>query len=212
MENDSRIGRLLDRVTEFLNEQAWFQQLKEKWEELDPQSRTYLKFASLGLSVFGIIALGVSYVWSVHQLKREVAEKAEILHMVQSANDELTRLRESSSAITAAGSASSEPWPNYLSTLAEGAGITKESLVVSDEKKVTSASSAGAGTEALKESIFEVSLKKVNIRQIVRLAVAIEGGSRPAKLRQLTIDTQQDPTGYMQASLSISAFSAAAPK
>jgi hypothetical protein len=43
----------LDAVTDFLNDQPWFQQLKQKWEELDPQSRTYLQIAAVIGTPFG---------------------------------------------------------------------------------------------------------------------------------------------------------------
>ena len=84
----------LHAVTDFLNEQDWFQQLKAKWEELDPQSRGYLKIAGGAATALLFLYLVLSSIWSVHKLKKELSEKNDLLMMIQSANDEMHRLRE----------------------------------------------------------------------------------------------------------------------
>ena len=46
----------------------------------------------------------------------------------------------------------------------------------------------------------------MNIKQVVRYAASLESGSRPIKLRNLLIDTKTDPSGYLDATLALSAF------
>lgn len=200
MESNSRFGQWMSSASEFLSEQAWFQQLKARWDELDPQSRLYLKAAGFVVSILLVIGVSGNFVWSVHRLKRELAEKTEILQSIQSANDELRRLKETTSGLAAAATAGGEPWGTYLGNVAGTAGIGKEAVTVSEEKK-------GAGSEQVKESLVDVTIKKVNIRQLVRYAYQLENGTRPVKLRNLLIDTHSDLTGYLDATLSVSAFS-----
>lgn len=206
MENKSTFGRWMGSAGEWLQEQPWFQQLKASWDELDPQSRLYLKTASFVVAIALVVGFSANFVWSVHRLKRELGDKTELLQTLQNANNELRRLKETTSALTTTAAApAKENWATYLSNVAGGAGIGKETLTVSDEKK-------GAGSEQLKEALIEVTVKKVNIRQLVRYAFQLENGTRPVKLRNLLIDTHSDLSGYLDATLSVSAFSLAPAK
>jgi type II secretory pathway component PulM len=199
MENESKLSQALSRFGEKLNEQVWFQQLKAKWDELDPQSRTYLQFAGLGGSVLLAIIIVVSSIWSVSRLRTEVDEKTALLTSIQSASDEIRRIKETLPA-GGGGGAEAGAWGPYLEGSAANAGIDKAAMTVGEEKK-------GGGGEMITESLFDVTLKKVSIKNIVRFAHQLETGARPVKLRNLSIDTKADPAGYMDAVLSLSAFS-----
>ncbi|MFL5812362.1 MAG: hypothetical protein ACJ763_02195 [Bdellovibrionia bacterium] len=198
MEDKSRISQLMDSLSDWLNDQTWFQQLKEKWDELDPQSRLYLKFAGAGVSVLIVVFGLFSFYWSVHKTKQELMAKSELLSMMSNAADELRTLQAANSSLNAGGG-TNEPWPAYFETTANAAGIPKTNLTVSDSK-------AGTSSDVAKETLFDLTMKKVSIRQAVRLAQSLESGARPVKLRNLTIDTQPDGSGYLDATLSVSAF------
>lgn len=199
MLTDSRITEFFSSLTDRITEQAWFQELKGKWDELDPQSRLYLQIAGSVTSVVLVLGGAGSFVWSVHSLKRELTEKSELLSQLQSSNEELRRLKESTASLSGASTGANDPWQPYLTNIAASSGVPKESVTVSDEKK-------GSGSEQVKESLFEINLKHVNLRQVVRFAFALDSGTRPVKTRNLLVDTQGDPAGYMDATLSISAF------
>lgn len=201
MENESRFQQILTNISEWLNEQEWYGQLKAKWEELDPQSRIYLKAAGLGGSILLLFIFVISAVWSVHSLKNELADKQELLTSIQTANEELRRLREETAGSPAAmaGAGGNGTWPSYFEGLSATAGVDKSALTVGGEKP-------GATSEQAKETLFDLSLKHVSIKQVVRMAFGLENGSRPVKLRNLSIDTHADPQGYMDATLAVSAF------
>jgi hypothetical protein len=187
----------LDSVTDFLNEQEWFQQVRAKWEELDPQSRLYLKIAGAGAGVLIFIYLILSSVWSVYRLKHDLSDKNELLMMIDNANDEMHRLRADSPALSADQAAS--PWPDYFDGIATTSAIDKAILTVSPAKP-------GSGGDVAKEDLFDLSLKKATIRQVVKLAFNLENGNRPVKVRSISIDTNADPSGYLDATVSVSTF------
>ena len=163
-----------------------------------------LKFAGFGGGALILLISVLSFIWGVYSLKREVSEKSELLNTIQTANDELRRLKETSPPVQAP-EAGGGAWAQYFDAVAGGAGVDKAQLNVASEK-------VGNSTDTLKETLFDVAIKKVSIKQVVRLAFAFETGARPVKLRNLTIDTKADPEGYMDATLSISAFSLIPPK
>jgi len=191
-----RLSEGWDSLRESIQAQQWYQELQSKWEELDPQSRNYLQLAVTGVIVLTVLIVVLSFIFTVRGLRSEYSEKNELLSGIQSANDELKRLRESSGGL-AAGEANPN-WPAYIEQQAGGVGIDKAALTVSGER-------SGGSSDLAKELVYDVGVKHVSIKQVVRLAYAIENGSQPTKLRNLSIDAA-DPEGYMDATMSVSAF------
>jgi general secretion pathway protein M len=204
MESSSKISQWMTSVSDWLNDQEWFQQIRGKWDELDAQSRMYLKFAMGGGLAALLLFMTLSYAWGVRRQRLELGEKNDLLTLMKNAGDEVRRLRDANAAFNPAEGESSA-WGPYLETQAGTAGIEKASMTISPEK-------TGTGSELAKESMIEVALKHVSIRQIVRLAFQLENGTRPVKLRNLVVDTKADPTGYMDATLHLSAFNLTAVK
>ena len=209
MESESKFKQWFQSAVDFFNEQAWFQEAKTKWEELDPQSKMYLRLAGFGLTVLAVLSILTSVMWSVHSLKASLIEKRALLAMVQNATDEMRRLRESTPSSASGSSASnaenSGGWNGYFETTAGSAGIDKASLNISADK-------SGASSDQSKEHLFELGLKHVNIKQITRFAFMLESGHRPVKLKNLTIDTKSDRSGHLDATLAVSAFTLVTPK
>ena len=198
---DAVASRVLGRIYDKLYDQAWFQKLKTKWEELDTQSRMYLSMAGVAAVVFAVIIVLLSLMLTARSLKKELAEKNDLPTMIQSASDEMRRLKEIAPAAQGGhpGSQDTAPWAGYFELLAAGAGIEKTSLTANNEKIL-------AATEQAKETQYDLVLKHVGIKQVVKLAFSLENGAKPVKLRNLTIDTKSDPAGFMDATLSVSAF------
>lgn len=202
MEISEKITGWTAALTEFLNEQPWFQQIKSKYEELDPQSRTYLKFAAFGSSILLVIIIILSFIWSVYSLKSELTEKRKLLSLIQVANDEMRQFQDIIPSAASGGKGTdkdSVPWSTYFELLTGNAGLDKSALTISSEK-------AGNSNDQTKEILFDLNLKHVNIKQVVRYAFFLENGQRPVKLRNLSIDTKGDSSGYLDATLSVSAF------
>ncbi len=200
---ESTIGQWWSKTSEWLNEQSWFQQLKSQWDELDAQNRLYVQLVAAGAGALVVAYVIFGFISSVHRLRDEVNEKSELLTMLQSSNDELRRLKETSANVS--GAASTEPWPAYFDGMANASGLAKDGYTISDPKP-------GASSDVSKEVLFDIVVKHASIRQVVKFAQALETGPRPVKLRNLTIDTIPDGTGYLDTQLSVSAFSLANPK
>jgi len=191
----------VNTISDKLSEQEWFQQLKGKWEELDPQSRSYLKMAGFASAVILFLYLVFSSIWSIHGLKKDLADKDDLLNVVQSANEELRRLRETGGAQV---NAEVGNWSTYFEATATPLGIEKAALNISAEKP-------GTSSEVAKESLYDIAMKKVTIKQVIKYAFQLENGNRPVKMRNISITTNADPEGYMDATLSVSGFSLIPP-
>jgi len=235
MANDSRAAQWFSQIGDKLNEQVWYQQIKAKWDELDAQQKFYTQIGAVAGTVLFFVIWITSSLWGVHSLRVELDEKNELAAKIENASDEIRSLRESlpgggGPAASGVNAASDAPWPPYIETTAVTAGIDKTNLNVAPERlasggtadsaskpgsKDTSKSKDSKETDdaknnaplTSKESLIDISLHHVNIKQVVRFAFFLENGSRAVKVRNMTIDTKSDPTGYMDASLSVSAFS-----
>jgi hypothetical protein len=200
MENSGRLSEMMTKLTDFLEGQEWYTQLKAKWEELDPQSRMYLQIAGAVSVVLLVLLLMLSAVWSVHSARKELSDKNDLLTLINSANDELKRLQAGAIPQQIPATQETGPWQVYFEGIASQAGLDpKTNLTVGTEKP-------GNNTEVAKESLYDLALKHVSIRNVVRVVFSLDSGSRPVKIRNLSIDTKADPDGYMDATLSVSAF------
>ncbi len=143
-------------------------------------------------------------------MKKELTEKNELVTLIQSATNEMRQLKDSAPAGARTQNGGNGPWAPFLEQVATSSGIDKAALTVANEKTAPQPKDAPkeGGT---KETLMDVTLKKVNIKQVIRFINSLENGSRPVKLRALSIDTKNEATGYLDAVLSISGFSLAQP-
>ena len=199
---EDKLKELWEKISQSIAEQPWAQEFKGKWDEIDAQSKLYIKVAAGALGVCLLIFATLSSMWNVHKLKQELAEKRNLLTMIRNSTEELRKLQDSLPASAAAKSESKDasgPWTPYFETLASNAGLEKANYSISSEKQ-------GTSSDQSKEALFDIDLTHVNIKQVINLAVALENGQRPSKIRNMNITTKGDPTGYMDATLSVSGF------
>jgi len=202
MENESKFKRFFSKLGDSIAEQGWFQQFKAKWDELDARTKVFVQFGGIVTGVVLVLFVTFSSIWGVRSQKLELAEKNGLLSLIQSANDEMKRLRDSGGVSGAAGGGDGGPeaaWDQVFQGIATASSVDKTALSVSEAK-------AGTGLDAAKEFLFDLTLKGVNVRQVARFAFTLENGARPIKLRHLAIDTKDDMSGYLDAVLSVSAF------
>ena len=214
MENNSKFSEFIAKLTDSMREQEWYQQIKRKWDELDPQSRSYLQIVLTALFSLSFIFMIFSLFWGLHSQRKEIADKQEVLRFVQDSNEKIRKLGESGMGAASSDAKTEQTWSAYIEATAGTAGIDKPSLNISAEKPGAPPNKdlQAAGKDTAKESLVQIDVKHVSIKQIIRFAYSLESGTRPIKLRNLTIDTKNDPTGYMDASLSVSGFTIASAK
>ena len=204
MESESRLKNMRNSISDKLQDQVWFQQTKAKWDELDQKTRVTIKYATMGTSVLLLLLLLFSSISSVQTKKQELEEKLALVHKIQNSQDELRKLKEITSGASAGDP--SQTWSAYFESQAMQAGMDPATLKVSDEKVVAATPSKDSKSEKPKESLMDVAIKKINLRQLVNFVYNLENGARPAKVRNLTVETQPDESGYLDVTVAVSAF------
>lgn len=215
MEKESKLSQAFQSISDKVQDQVWFQQAKAKWDELDARSKRAVKyFLLIGGSVGGIALVGSS-LYSVSAQKTEIDDKLALVQKIQGAQDELRRLKDITSRFNGTDAT---PWGQFLQDKAQVAGFDPSVISVTSEKIVISAqtpagkkdpkSKDSAVAEAVvpEESVIEASLKKINVRQLVKYVHEVENGGRTVKVRRLQVDTNPDESGYLDATIIVSAF------
>jgi len=190
-----KLSGLMDRITE----QSWFQELKGKWDELDPQSKNILRagFALGGVSL--VILLIFSAIWSVHQTKSELTDKTNLLHLIQSSSDELKQLRVGISPTIMTPEKEMGSWSSYIENTILPLGVLKENFSIANERP-------GQTTEHSKETYFEVTIKHINVKQLVKIVQTLEKGSRAVRLRNISVEEKLEGSGELDTTLYLSTF------
>jgi type II secretory pathway component PulM len=174
------------------------QTLKSKWDDLDPQSRKNLSLAGGAAAVVLVLWIFISGVGGTYALRDQVRTKQDILNTLKNANQEMAQLRAAGGG--AAGVIGQKPnWAQILASVATQASVDGANMKTGPEKP-------GAVTLVSDEFLFDVELKHVSIKQVVRFAAGLERDSHPIKLRSMRIETD-GPEGYLNARLWVSGFS-----
>lgn len=201
MESESTESTFASRFNDKLNEQEWFQELKQKWEEFDPRTRMAAQLSAvIGFAVAVIIVVTFSY-WKVLTLKKEYQSKAELLNLIQAGNDEVRQLGSfrSQGADAEIDFSNQENFKSYLAKITLDVNLSEESIEIQDIK-------TGKSSDLFEETLAAIVLKNVNIKQMTKIAFEIENGSAPIRLRRLEMETRPDQSGYLSAKLFISAY------
>jgi len=195
-------------ISDKLQDQIWYQQGKAKWDELDSNTRTAIKYGTLGITVVGTLALVVTSAVTVSGKKSDLDDRLGLVQKIQSAQEELRKLKEVTSS--AGVSAADEPWQGYFEAQAAASGLDTATMKITGEKRLSApAPKKGEKKEEsrMNEVLVDLSLTKVNLRQLVKFVFNVENGGRTAKVRKLEINTQPDESGYLDVTLAVSGFS-----
>ncbi len=207
VENESAFGRLWARVSDKIQDQVWFQQIKSKWEELDGQSRYAIKVGSFVIVVVcatgGVISMAMSTVAS----HAELQEKRFLIQKIQTSQEELRKLKETTAR---AGMGDDGPWNSYIQAQAMASGLDPASVTVSEPKKVSPTNSKSPAL--IEEMEFETTVKKINVRHLVKFVYNVENAGRMAKVKKLEVLTQPDESGYLDVTFTTLGYTAAATK
>lgn len=193
----------LPPLLERISENEVFKQLKAKWDELDPQSRLYARSAMGVLGTLTVLTLVLSTLGKTSRLEHEVAEKTELISMLNSATDEIKILGATPSTTKpsdeAGGAEGKEPdWNATIQAFGEPSRIPKEKITLSSPLTPQS-------SDSVKESLIDVSLSQINVRQLLTFLVQAESSEHAIRVRNMQVDTI-GTDGHLQAKIALSAF------
>lgn len=201
---ENGIQDLKEKLSQAVQDSPIFQQIKTKYDELDANQKLAVTGGSAAVVILVILFSVYQLGSSVRAIKQDLADKNDLIRLLTTANDDLRKLRDEAAASgmsrTADTGDQNTAWNAHIEGQALNAGITKESISIGGEK-------AGTQGEQTKEALIDITLKKINVRHLAKFAASLESGTKPIKIRSMVVDAKPDGSAWLDATLSISAFS-----
>lgn len=199
MEINAKISQNIERFSQWLSEQVWFQQIKDHWNDLDPEHRRIAQWAGTALGILTFVIWIGSIYFGVSSLKSELEDKNDLLSLLQHAQEEVQAIEKMTGVSPSDGESSgiARDWNSHFQSAASQAQI--------DSSKITVTPGASSDTHPLvKEQLYDVALNRISIRQVTRFVYFVENG--PVKIRNFKMDTDGGE-GHVNLNLALSAFS-----
>lgn len=127
---------MITRMMEFLSTQAWFQELKTKWDGLDSTQQLYMKAGSAGAAALSLLGIIIGFGVSSYQLKNEFRDKQELLKLLSQAVDEIKP--QSGDSDATATQAQGVQWKRQLEALFSSVAISTPQVEWKEEKRLAS--------------------------------------------------------------------------
>ncbi|MBI2606262.1 MAG: hypothetical protein HYW49_09305 [Deltaproteobacteria bacterium] len=192
------LGELLEKI----KESEAYHQVKAKYDELDSQTKLYINLGIIAAILLVVVISVIGGVAKVSGLASDINRRDELIGYLQISADHLKQLKEKQEA--AQGNADvSSPLPTFIENVSTNTGLNPEKLVLGLEKP-------GQEMKEAKEALIEVKLTQINLKQLARLLFNLtdQGSARNLNIRDLTIDTKGDPTGYLDAAFMVATYKA----
>ncbi len=184
----SKISDAFEQFTAKIKEQEWYQQLEASFERLPPDQQKMVKMGAWAVGGLSVLIFTWTMVGSANDAKSEYYEKYELLQTLNQATDELRRLRGQNAGMNQGGTAN---WKQFFQN--DSIEVLKET--------------PGATQSVLQETLLDLEMKAVGLRQMVQALYKIEHGSPPMKLRALQVENGAGD-GLLSVKFSVSAYSA----
>jgi hypothetical protein len=176
-----------------LREKIWEHEeilsLRQKFNELDPQTQSYVLIGSFSGFVLLLLITFVTLWTKTIALKSEVAQLEEQIKVALSSAVRIEELKAMERNRTADSLLRDFDATGPADAFAER--VSAKALIAKTAAEITG--KAGAA---------EMKLNKISLRQLTRVLYLLEKSGSGAVLDKLNVDTRDDPEGYLWAQLS----------
>jgi hypothetical protein len=198
-----RLAELKTKFSEFwdtIKESESYQQLKGKYDELDARTQIIIQLSIVGGFAFMILMSVLAGMAKVGGLKGDIDTREKLIGYLQQSSDTIKQYKMQAQA-EAASLDSGGPLNQLALGVLGPSNIDGSRVEISNERD-------GAEDKQSKEVLVDVKLSQVNLRQITKFMFNIteQGRKRNVTIRDLNIDTKDDPSGYMDAAVTIAAY------
>lgn len=194
----TRMGETWEKI----KDSEAIQQIKARYEELDPQTKLYVNLGGVAGMMLLILITVFSGIAKVNSLKSDMNDREELIGWLQRSGDTLKQLKAQQEAMRGNKDMNS-PLNTFVQSVGNGAGVNPDKIEVAAER-------SGRDTKDAKEFLADVKMNQVNLRQVTRLLFNLtdQGAPRNLVVRDLSIDTKNDPTGWLDVSFTVATWKA----
>lgn len=176
-------------------------QIKAKYDELDPQSKLYLNLGGVIAGFLFILITVISGLSTVNSLKNEMNEREELIGWLQRSGDNLKQLKAQFESKQ--NDNINSPLNTFVENVGANTGLNPEKLTVSAE-------TSGETLKDAKEVLVEAKMAHTNLKIVTRFLFNLtdQGVKRNLTIKNLSIDTKDDPDGYIDVAMTVAGYKA----
>jgi hypothetical protein len=187
---------LLERI----KDNDFFIQIKSKYDELDSKQKFIVNLSILGSGALLILIFFITLVSKVSSLKTELHEREELISWLEQEAYQLKILKSQHNNSDDIDNLNT-PLHTFIETIATQTGIPSDKITVAKEQE----------KEKLKNAVVitaPVTMNKTNLRILTRFLFNLtsKGQSRNLTITELTVDTKNDPDGYLDANFVVQTY------
>jgi len=177
-----KIKNSLSNLWNKLNESLWFQEIKTRWENLESFKKNLILF--IILSVFILLSLMGTFSarWKIHKLKKEVDEKTALIQWMHGVYQQANQFKH---YIPTNSFQKTQSWQTYFQTLGKPVGI--QEIEIQTLKK-----NPAPFQQKIQQTHLKLKIEDATLEQIIQYLLAVENGSKPVQLKNLTISLQEN--------------------
>jgi type II secretory pathway component PulM len=208
-------GKLKTWIQDQLASQVWYQQVRGKWEELPSDRRVLIQIGSVSLLLLIVVGLNYSALSDGNRKRAQIEETQALSQMIRETQEEIRVLKEQTPGFqSGAVEGQDAPISEYLLSVAGQNQIDPTLVTIGNEKvvgekKASTASKAAESKDLVRETLVDFTIKKLSVRQLVKLSYSLQHGARAIKIRNLNVKNADDESAYLEVTWSLSFF---APK
>lgn len=184
-----------ERIKLEFREQIWDNEqtlkIRQKFSELDTQTQSYVVIGAFSFFVFLLFVTFIGFWVKATSLKSEIATMEDSIRFVQSSAVKIEELkmqaRNQSSDLLLNDFDVNAPIGSFAERATQKAMIAKGNVEISDPKG----------------NSVEVKLTKISLKQLVRTLYLFEQSQSGAVVDKLSVDSKEDPEGYLWATISV---------
>jgi hypothetical protein len=198
------MNNFLENLKKQFQENVWDNeqvlQLRQRFSELDAQTQSYSLIGAFAFFLFlllgSLLYLGITNA----SLQSQIVDMDTSIHHLQASADKMedlrAKIRSQSSDPSLRDLDRSAPLNTFTEKAAQKAFIGKDSFEISNEKQ-------SSAVKGMIQNSLDVKLSRISLRQLVRMLYFIEQTQSGIDVQKLNIDSKDDPSGYLWASLSL---------
>lgn len=190
----------LDKFFDKIRESDAYHQIKSKYDELDSQAKVYVNLGAVAIVAFLVLFSVLFCLTKVNGLKSRINENEELIGYLQRSADTIKQLKAQQNATN--GDISS-PLPALVDDVLNRTGLDPAKAEVGAEHP-------GVEEKESVEMLVDVKLTQINLRQLSQFLFAMtqQGAARKLNIKNLVVDTKNDPSGFLDATVTVAAFKA----
>lgn len=194
----------LDKAIETIRDSEAYQQIKAKYDELDSQTKLYVNLGAVAGVVFVIFLSMVIGMAKLRGMKSDLDDREELIGYLQRSADQIKTLRAAQNS--SHGSDLSSPLGQFVTNVLVSMATTR----IDPTKVDVGSEKPGEQDKDSVETTLDVKMTQVNIRQITNFLFELtqQGSARGLNVKNLSIDTKGDPSGWMNATMTLATYKA----